>query len=136
MFSKPLTTREYLIGAGGLAVLIGSFLPWATAFGGLAEKRGTEGDGVITLVCGIAMLLLGYLWYRSGNRSWKVAYIVAAALAAVVAVVDIADVGGTEGISIGYGLWIVLIGAVAGVAALFVKAAGGAEAPPTAPPAE
>lgn len=130
MFSKPLTTREYLIGAGGLAVLIGSFLPWATAFGGLAEKRGTEGDGVITLVCGIAMLVLGYLWYRSDSRNWKIAYIVAAALAAVVAVIDVIDVGGTDGVSIGYGLWIVLIGSVAGVAAFFVKADGGAPAPP------
>jgi hypothetical protein len=143
MFEKPVSTREYLMWGGGAAVLIGSFLPWASAFGGLAEKKGTEGDGVITLVCGIAMLLLGYMWYKSGNRNWKIAYIVAAGLAAIVAVIDIADVGGTEGISIGYGLWIVLIGAIAGLGALFVKTAGGGqttapadEAPPSAPPAE
>lgn len=126
MFSKPLTTREYLMWGGGAAVLVGSFLPWATAFGGLAEKRGTEGDGVITLVCGIAMIVLGYLWYRSDNRNWKVAYLVATALAAVVAVIDIFDVGGTDGISIGYGLWICLIGAAAGLAAFFVRSGAAA----------
>jgi hypothetical protein len=38
-----------IIGAAILAV-IGSFLPWAEALGGLVKANGTDGDGVITLV--------------------------------------------------------------------------------------
>jgi hypothetical protein len=40
----------FLIGGAALLAVIGSFLPWAEALGGLLQKNGTDGDGVITLI--------------------------------------------------------------------------------------
>jgi hypothetical protein len=99
-------------------VVIGSFLPWATVvtiFGNIS-KAGTDGDGVLT------MLLAGGAAALSLARKAPRAIIVMLALTAVVAVYDIADVArlGGEGedsvdVSVGFGLWIVAIGAAVAI---------------------
>ena len=98
--------------AGAVAVIIGSFLDWATAFGGLAAKSGMDGDGVITLVTGIVMLVVAFLLTRGGGKLKNIVFGLAAAISLLVAIID---VGSADGISIGIGLWIVAIGAVVAI---------------------
>jgi hypothetical protein len=105
----------------GAAVAVGSFLPWATALGGLIEKRGTDGDGIITLVAGVVMLAAAFMYLNSSSRASRVIFGIGSAVAAGVGVIDVIDVAGTDGISIGYGLWLVLLGGFAGVVAAFVS---------------
>ena len=105
----------WLMMAGAVAVIIGSFLDWATAFGGLAAKSGMDGDGVITLVTGIVMLLVAFLMTRGGGKAKNIVFGLAAAISLLVAIIDLIDVGSTDEVSIGIGLWIVAIGAVVAI---------------------
>lgn len=101
-----------LLLAGAAAVVVGAFLPWATA--GSFSKAGTEGDGSITLVLGIAAAALGALGLLKRSRGMRIGSVVAAALVVLIAVIDMADVGSAEvfGISfeIGIGLYMTLVG--------------------------
>jgi hypothetical protein len=59
----PNRAGPAIAAVGGGLVLIGSFMPWAsvaTAFG-TVSIAGTEGDGKITLVIGLVMVLLSVL---------------------------------------------------------------------------
>jgi hypothetical protein len=52
------TTFSWLVGAGAVLIILGSFLPWVTAVTifGTISKSGLDGggDGVITLILGLA----------------------------------------------------------------------------------
>ena len=125
--ANPLT-KVLALGGAALAA-IGSFLPWATVSGGFVDisKNGMDGDGVITLV---GALVFGGLAVWSLMGSWSkgrmIGALVVAVLVTLIAVIDIADVASrfsdidTEAlgldVSIGIGLWIVLLGGLAGVA--------------------
>ena len=50
--------RWVLVGAGALLAL-GSFLPWAQA--GIFSLPGTRGDGVLTLIAGVFMLMIAFI---------------------------------------------------------------------------
>ena len=125
--ANPLV-KVLALGGAALAV-IGSFLPWATVSGGFVDisKNGMDGDGVITLV---GALTFGGLAAWSLLGSWSkgrvIGALVVAVLVTLIAVIDIADVASrfsdidTEAlgldVSIGIGLWIVLLGGLVGVA--------------------
>ncbi|KGM15210.1 hypothetical protein N867_10825, partial [Actinotalea fermentans ATCC 43279 = JCM 9966 = DSM 3133] len=103
-----------------LFVLIGSFLPWATIdmWLGSYSANGTEGDGVITLLLGVAAGVLMGLW----KRPLVIIAAVASGLAALVAVANLIDVGRSMGdldgladVSPGLGLILTLLAALAGV---------------------
>jgi hypothetical protein len=126
----PANPLVKVLALGGAALAaIGSFLPWATVSGGFVDisKNGMDGDGVITLV---GALVFGGLAAWSLLGSWSkgrmIGALVVAVLVTLIAVIDIADVASrfsdidTEAlgldVSIGIGLWIVLLGGLAGVA--------------------
>ncbi len=90
-----------LLVAVGILVL-GAIGPWATAFG--VSKAGTSGDGVITLAG--ALLALGLI--RLAGRPTP-ALVIAVLIDAVV-IYDFVDVSGTELVSVGWGLYLSLIG--------------------------
>ena len=131
--------RNLVIGTGiaAIVIIVGSVLPWATvSLGDLSESvGGMDGDGAITLVLG---LLLGafavYAYLRGAPRGLAWAAAVVAAIVAVVAIIDIADVSSLSGdlgdladVSVGFGLWLVLIGGIAGTilaAALALRKTG------------
>jgi hypothetical protein len=116
-------------------VFVGSFLPWATvstAFGSLSAS-GTEGDGKITLVCGLVIAVAGLVDLLDRASPWVIA-LLAGAAAAIIGVIDLANVGSRLGgfesayvhPSIGIGLWVVLSGAVVTlVGALFFRRPAG-----------
>jgi hypothetical protein len=126
----PANPLVKVLALGGAALAaIGSFLPWATVSGGFVDisKNGMDGDGVITLV---GALIFGGLAAWSLLGSWSkgrmIGALVVAVLVTLIAVIDIADVASrfsdidTEAlgldVSIGIGLWIVLLGGLVGVA--------------------
>jgi hypothetical protein len=58
---------------GGVATIVGSVLPWVTidSLMGSQTVSGLDGDGVLTLVCGIATL--GVCVLRGGERIDRIA---------------------------------------------------------------
>ncbi len=117
---------RWLLVAGAALVIIGAPLPWAEVsapFVGSLTKNGTEGDGIITLILGLALVGLGAPAIFGGKRlkvGLAVGAVIVAGLVMVVAGVDIADVQdivndveAEEALataSVGMGLWLTAIG--------------------------
>jgi hypothetical protein len=115
-----------------VAVIVGAIGPWQTTF--IVDRAGTDGDGLITLVLGVAAGLLVFV--KPPGSRWLM---VAGLLGAVCAVVGIADLinvnGSTQSIygrelklvSPGWGLWVTAIAAIVltvSAAALWTEAPG------------
>jgi hypothetical protein len=114
---------------GAVLAAIGSVLEWASVSTGFGDvtKNGLDADGVITLP---AAVLFGGLALSALLTAWSkgrmIGALVVAALVALIAVADIADISSrfsdleAQGIeldvTIGIGLWLVLVGAIVGVA--------------------
>lgn len=121
---------------GGLVaaavVVIAAFMPWATVeFFVTINVNGTEADGVLTLLLGLAAGVLVGVW----KRPTVIIAAVLFGLAAIIALFDLVNVGrvagemGDIGVSPGFGLVLTLLAALAGVAVAVVGqnvlAAGG-----------
>ena len=117
-------------GVAALLVFIGSFLPWVTAsipFAGDFSVSGTEGgrDGILTVIlAAISLLALGILFVSNGWRRIKLVSILILLLGlAITSIVgyDYAEIQKeffddpevAAFISVGIGLYMVLIGGVA-----------------------
>src|SRR3954447_14497443 len=86
---------------GGLLVILGSFLTWfsvtadASALGGgsaTISVTGMDGDGTITLIAGIVLLILGGVMFAMRERNLTAISIIAllgGVVAALVAIYDI-----------------------------------------------
>lgn len=117
-----------LLGAAA-AIVVGTFLPWATAQAGLGSfsRNGLDGggDGIITLIAGglLAFLALVLLTGRDPGLAW-IAVFCLGCLAGGVAFYDIANVSdraqevNSEFVSadVGSGLYLIAAGAVATIA--------------------
>ena len=84
------------------ALVVGAIGPWATAFG--FDKAGTEGDGVLTLTGAVVALLL-LTWLKRPTLALVVSFGIA-----VIAIYDFIDISGTEFVSVGWGLYLSLVG--------------------------
>ncbi len=104
--------------------MLGSVLPWVTVTTvfGTVSMNGTDGDGVITLILGLPVVILGILAATRGLSLLGI--IVAAALVFIVGwttytdISNLAEVTGDVGLgqaSIGIGLWLLVISSVAGL---------------------
>jgi len=99
-----------------LAVL-GAALPWATAFGGVFTKAGTEGDGIVTLIVGLACGLIGALRLAGvlARTASTVLLSLAGAGIALVGIIDLVDLqqrvadAGVQGVSAGSGLYLTIL---------------------------
>jgi hypothetical protein len=137
--------QQKLIGAiiviiMGLLIIIGSILPWATAqsvFGSMS-KNGIEGDGKITLATGIITLLCGIaILVSEKNSGWIGLAVIASGASLAVAIIDLVDVSNKlSGISneyvkasAGIGLYIVLVGGIVGIIGALVSATKGKPTP-------
>jgi len=110
--------------------MIGTFLPWASAFG--FTVSGTAGDGWITLAL---FAIGGAIAFFNGDKAdalkkkvmtgvW-----IPAALAAIIALLKIFK-SRPAGVSIGIGLWLIAIAGIAQVfVTLFFKGEGGWDIP-------
>jgi hypothetical protein len=117
-------------------LVLGALLPWATVstvFGSMSAS-GTDGDGVITLLCGIAIGVMFGLWKRP-------AVIVAAVLAGIallVGIIDLVDIGRTSAdfggfvdASPGIGLFLTVLASIAALVLGVVGQAAVGNAPVT-----
>lgn len=108
-----------LVVGGAAGAFIGAFLPWAKV--GALSVAGTDGDGVLTLILGIAAGALGVGGIRKGGKGLLIGSLVCAALVAVIAVIDIADINsvadGPFGLTAepGGGIILTLAAGIAGV---------------------
>jgi len=116
--------RELQIAAGGVVLLIiGAFGPWAKVGG--FSVNGLDGgkDGTFTLI--LALVAGGLLAYthlkQVSARGFIIGAAVAAGLTLLISVIDFLDIMGTEFVSVGWGMWMTLIGSIALTAAVAMK---------------
>ena len=104
--------------ACGAVIVLGSLLPWATAVTilGPISENGTAGDGgVVTLVCGLVIILVGALTFF-GASGWSWLGLAASVLAEFVAGLNLANLPASSDhirVQSGIGIWFCLIGAFA-----------------------
>ncbi|MBA2642807.1 MAG: hypothetical protein H0U82_07775 [Actinobacteria bacterium] len=58
--------RLWWLGASAALMIVGSFGPWARAL--FISVSGTDGDGVVTLIGGIAAVIAAFLFARNPTR--------------------------------------------------------------------
>jgi len=124
-----------LIVTGALTV-IGSFMPWATALGGMLKVNGTDGgrDGWLTFITGLATVGLGIRIGVANSRTWAVvAAVIISAIGVAITLYDMNDVSGIHAASVdvGSGLVLVTIASVASLATSLVGCFARTAAKPT-----
>jgi hypothetical protein len=105
-----LTTPQRISFASMIVVAIAAFLPWVSLLG--LSARGTEGDGVITLILslvGLVVLVISSRALRADKTAGKVSQISLIALASLVALVGLIDMNGAAAI----GLYLTLFAGIA-----------------------
>jgi hypothetical protein len=128
--TSGIPVGSWLLLGAAIAAVIGALLPWARIELSLGPQAlttsvaGTEGDGVITLVLGLALGALAVLVLNRARLTLGgvLAIVVASALLAI-ALIDIVDVNRTAGdinnplvtVGVGAGLWVTLVAGLAGV---------------------
>lgn len=111
--AAPRTGADTLAIAAYIAcavALIGSIGLWTTVFG--ISVAGTEGDGVITLVCAVLAAGTVLLTVSGGTKprfgaQWIT--IVLGVVVAAIAIIDISDISSVDAASPAWGIWLVLI---------------------------
>ncbi|MEA2169731.1 MAG: hypothetical protein QOF76_3031 [Solirubrobacteraceae bacterium] len=113
------TQRDYTIPAAAVAIaVVGSIGPWATVPG--YSKGGLDGDGSIVLGLAIvAAIFVGVARLR-GRAPSRVALAICGLLIAAIGIIDIDDVN-SKGPTVGWGLWVTLVGGIAIVLAVLVR---------------
>ena len=115
--------------AGAIAAIVAAFLPWISAtaaFVGSESRNGLDGDGQITIVLGLAAVVLAAVALRRQPAPLAALVIVAGlgALIAVIGVIDYVDAKNRIGdltaeerplvaISIGVGLYLTIAAGIA-----------------------
>lgn len=117
-----MATTQILTIVGGIAIAIGSLLPWVTAqhIFGSTSFAGTDGDGLLTLVVGAIVALLA--WLRLDSSGGQAGVLIGCVLTGIIGLGVVANTIGGSGSdvvlsSVGPGLYVVLIGAALATAA-------------------
>jgi hypothetical protein len=106
----------WVAGGAAAAIAIGSIGPWASAFGGIVSRSGTDGgsDGTITLVLGVAAGLALIASQTKPSAGYALLAAVLGLVCAVIGVADINDVSGRgSGVEVAWGLVLMTLGSVA-----------------------
>ncbi|MEZ5406577.1 MAG: hypothetical protein R2761_01040 [Acidimicrobiales bacterium] len=117
----PVILFPAIIAGAALLVLLGSLLPWATIDTGFGSfsVRGTEGDGVLTLLLALAGGAAAVAVVMARKPMAAIGGIVAGGLSLLIAGYDFLDLarvsggGGLVEAHVGFGLWLVLLGSLA-----------------------
>ena len=127
--AAPSPSGAILAVVGGGLSLLGSLLSWAqvTIFIGTVGVAGTEGDGKITLATGLVLGIGGVL-QLTNSRAGRPLAAVGAILTLLVAAIDLVTLSSRIGelasdfaqVSVGVGLWMVLVGGVLGLVGVFI----------------
>lgn len=137
---------KYIALAGGIAMIIGSVLPWATVntFLGSLSINGTDGDGILSLACGIAVVLAALVAKeRAGANGSILAALfgIGGGFFAVNAMINVGgairgeDFGGLASASIGIGVYVVIVGVILAIVGGLMRnpATATLMTPPTSP---
>jgi hypothetical protein len=127
--------RELALVAAGL-IVIGSFLPWikvTTIFGSVTRAGFDTGDGKFTA-------LLGVLAFAALFVEWGIVARLAGLVAGAIGVYDLVDVERiadeeAASVSSGYGLWIMIFGALVVLVQPALRRVSADVAVPSPPPA-
>ena len=129
------TAGAWWLIAGAGAAIVGSFLPWATitaVFVGTINKSGVQGgDGWISIALAVPLLVFGVRAARSLGAvpvGWSIVLALVLGAFAVFEVSDASNkvsaanaaVNGYGHADVGFGLWLVIIGAVATLVGGFI----------------
>lgn len=132
LMKKPMVYR-YVAIVGGVLVILGSFLNWVSVSAGpFAEsKNGIEGDGKITLILGVLLIVGAVIALKKPGRPWvALVFSVLALLMGIFEYIDISgDVSDIKDLglsaSVGIGVYIVILGALVGLVSSVLKAPEG-----------
>lgn len=128
---KRLSLPQMISAGAILVVIIAAFLPWASFLG--VSASGIEGDGVITLIVGIAGLAVlaftsGLFMEPRGGKVADIALIVLAAIPALIGLIDTINAGGLAAI----GMYLTLIAGLVWLGAAIWHLVTAKNAPQTA----
>lgn len=102
-------------------VVIGSLAPWATAGGRSANGTADGADGVITMILAILAVatVAATVYLGAGVPRIVVqwATVILGLALVVIGIIDVQDVNSGDVVSVGWGLWLVLVSGVALTAA-------------------
>jgi len=112
---------------GGAAMVVGSLLPWitVTAFVTVSRSGLEAGDGLITIILGVAVVLIGLAALASGRAQFRLLAIALGALGLGITAIDYASVQDRirtldadirDLASVGIGLYLVGVGALIALA--------------------
>ena len=127
--------RIFIIAASAVAIL-GSFLPWATASAGALGSMtvsGTQGDGWLIIFLAIGAIVLSCLknYEKPMEKPFAIGVIVIGAIQTIISIIDVININkyavnfGGFGISLGFGLILCLLAAIATVATGLLAMSGG-----------
>jgi len=128
--AAPVTGRSpvtsWIVVLSGGLITLGSIFPWITAsavFVGSISVNGMEGDGKITIVLGVILLVFGFVGV-GGGKIHPVILILPGVAAIGVVIINYQNIqdavreiqsSGVGVSSIGYGFWMIAIGGVVAV---------------------
>ena len=115
---QPPVRSAVEIGVTGTAMVLGSFMPWATI--GLFSIAGTRGDGALTAILGLGVVGAAIVWGLLSRKSAPLTALVLCVLGVILTVNVYNNLGGD---TIGIGLFVVgiasLLGALVSADAVF-----------------
>ncbi|MEE9297801.1 MAG: zinc ribbon domain-containing protein [Acidimicrobiia bacterium] len=117
----PSPTAVWMMTGGSVAVILGSFMPWVRL--GPISIPGIEGDGKITAVIGLVMVILGLAARSSPSRLPRISVLIGAILAVAIAVTDANGLieGGLNRQLMGTGLGTMFIGGMVAFIGTFLR---------------
>ena len=123
--SPRVVPAAALIIVGAAVMILGTFLPWVTGNGesingwDIADLSGETNDAGVYVALGVILAGLAIAMLAAGRMlAVAIIAVVIASFAAIAAVIDVSDDGGMGafGFSIGAGLYIILVAAIAALA--------------------
>jgi len=109
-----------MITGGGAALAIGSFLAWGTVIG-ISVSGMDGGDGWMTLIGGAVVAAYGFMVYQGKSMIPKWLAWAGLGVGVGVALINFFDIMGTDGVSIGIGMWLMLVGGAVALYGLLQK---------------
>lgn len=107
----------WVLFGSGTGVLVGTFLPWVTVFGGLLKIYGTDvGAGWINFVLALLIMSFGLLIVRRwGDLKVTIPALIVSVATIALGIYETAKVptGGELGISVGLGLPVIIVAGLA-----------------------
>ena len=102
---------------GGAALALGSFLAWGTVLD-ISVNGMDGGDGWFTLIGGAVVAVYGFMSMQGNNSLPKWLPWAGLVVGLGVALINFFDIMGTDGVSIGIGMWLMIAGGVAALVGL------------------